>query len=222
MDSITIYSNLCKSRKHLKESYGPGSGLHEHHIVPSHMGGADDDSNYTYLTPREHQIAHYLLWRIYRNPNDLRAMKMLGARLTPLQRKITGEYCRDNSIGFFNPKYNDIKNEWRAKGCHTQIKNKIGIHNPDNFSKYSALGGKAGAISQIKNKVGIHTSDKQKRSEWASLGGKAHLGKRCMYKPGDSTFKRVHPESVDKYLSEGYIFGSPFKGNNQYTNKRSS
>lgn len=181
------------------------------------MGGKDEDSNYTYLTPRKHQIAHYLLWRIYRDPNDLRAMKMLGAKLTPLQRKITGEYCRDNHIGFFNPKYKDVAKQWRMKGSSTQIKNKIGIHNPDNLSKYASLGGKAGTKSQIENRVGIHTLNKEKRSEWASLGGKIHKGKKCMYKPGDSTFKRVQQKDINNYLSNGYIFGSPLKGKNQYT-----
>jgi len=210
MDSKTIYHHLCQSRKCLKEYYGRGSGLHKHHIIPTHSGGLDDESNYTYLTPREHQIAHYLLWRIYRNPNDLRSMKMLGAKLTPLQRKITGEFCRDNNIGFFGAD-ELLKNEWRKKGAYSQVFNKIGIHNPDNFAKYASLGGKAGAAAQIKNKIGIHTDNQTKRSEWASLGGKAHIGKKCMYKPGDTTFKKVKPEDINKYLIEGYIFGSPHK-----------
>lgn len=216
MVSETIYKNLCESRKALLESYGPKSGLHRHHIIPKHSGGTDTEDNYTYLTPREHQIAHYLLWRIYKNPNDLRSMKMLGARLTYIQRKRIGEFCRDNKIGFFAASPEKIS-EWKRKGALSQIENRIGIHDPDNFKKHASIGGKAGSRAQILNKQGIHTDDLEKRTEWASLGAKAHKGKRCMYKPGDTTFKRVKPEDIESFLNEGYIFGSPYKAKNQYT-----
>lgn len=39
----------------------------QHHIVPKSMGGLNDEHNLVYLTAREHFIAHWLLWRIYRN-----------------------------------------------------------------------------------------------------------------------------------------------------------
>jgi len=38
-----------------------------HHILPKKLGGTDDESNLIHLTIREHFIAHWLLWRIYRN-----------------------------------------------------------------------------------------------------------------------------------------------------------
>ena len=68
--------------------YGPKSGIHKHHIIPKHRGGKDTVDNFTYLTVREHIIAHFLLWKIHGSPNDLRSMHMLGANLTPKQRKI--------------------------------------------------------------------------------------------------------------------------------------
>lgn len=39
----------------------------KHHIVMKSMGGSDDESNLVLLTPREHFLAHWLLWRIHRN-----------------------------------------------------------------------------------------------------------------------------------------------------------
>jgi hypothetical protein len=33
-----------------------------HHIIPRSMGGTDESNNITYLTAREHFIAHWLLW----------------------------------------------------------------------------------------------------------------------------------------------------------------
>ena len=38
-----------------------------HHILPRSMGGTDDKDNLISLSPREHFIAHRLLWRAYRN-----------------------------------------------------------------------------------------------------------------------------------------------------------
>ena len=35
-----------------------------HHIIPRSLGGTDELSNLTKLTPREHYLAHYLLWKI--------------------------------------------------------------------------------------------------------------------------------------------------------------
>jgi len=38
-------------------------GFHWHHILPKSMGGEDTDSNLILLTPREHFIAHMILWK---------------------------------------------------------------------------------------------------------------------------------------------------------------
>ena len=120
-----IYYNLCESRKQLKYKWVKDSGLHRHHIIPVHSGGTDDEVNFTYLTIREHIIAHFLLWKMNNNPNDLRSMKMLGANITPTQRKIIGEYCRDNNIGFFGAS-KEQKFLWRKKS-HQPIYSTINI-----------------------------------------------------------------------------------------------
>lgn len=66
-----IYQNLVESRKHLREQWEPvASGLERHHIIPKHVGGLDEESNYTYLTHREHIIAHWLLWKIHGHYSD--------------------------------------------------------------------------------------------------------------------------------------------------------
>jgi hypothetical protein len=38
-----------------------------HHIIPKSMGGSDESDNITYLTAREHYLAHFLLWKIHNN-----------------------------------------------------------------------------------------------------------------------------------------------------------
>ncbi|NDC23752.1 MAG: HNH endonuclease [Proteobacteria bacterium] len=119
---LQIYNNLCSSRKLLVDQYHKGSELHQHHIIPKHNGGSDDADNLTFLTVREHIIAHYLLWKVYRQPNDLRAMHMLGAKLTSHQRKVTGEFCRDNKLGFHSATPAQ-RSKWSKKGLDTQKNN---------------------------------------------------------------------------------------------------
>jgi hypothetical protein len=44
---------------------------------------------------------------------------MLGAKLTPAQRKITGEFCRDNKLGFHGAS-SVQRREWAKRGLETQ------------------------------------------------------------------------------------------------------
>ena len=223
MDSTRIYYTLCSSRKSLSEKWKPGSGLHRHHIVPRHSGGTDDDSNYTYLTPREHVIAHYLLWRIYRNPNDLRSMKMLGAELSVDRRRIIGLYCKDNGIGIWSVTQ-EQRNEWAILGYDAQKDIPNSFHywsTPEGRKERASLGGKA-SITSGNNLKFEYWFSKDGIRERASMGAKAHIGKRCMYKPGDTSFKRVKPEDIESYLEQGYIFGSPIPGKNRFTTSSES
>lgn len=208
----SIYYNLCETRKQAKLKYLPGSGLHKHHIIPKHSGGQDCNENYTYLTSREHTIAHFLLWKIHRNPNDLRSMYMLGANLTTKQRKDVGEWCRDNKIGIHGLSVND-KSEWCKRGAHTQMIKEIGIHNPDNFKKHASLGGKASIKST--NNPWSYWASKAGRTQRASLGGKSHKNKIVMYRPGEKTFERILPENVQSKILNGYVFGSPITPHNK-------
>jgi hypothetical protein len=197
-----VYYNLCKTKSTFKEEWKPGSNLHRHHIVPKHSGGSDDEDNLTYLTIREHILAHYLLWKIYKNPNDLRSMHMLGANLSSEKRRIVGKWCRDNNIGFHGANSEDRKT-WSRRGAMKQIHNKMGIHNPEDFKKNASLGGKAGSKSQMKS--GIAIFDESKRSEYASLGGKSLIGMICVTNGTHRT--RIKKEKLDEYLSNGYVLG---------------
>lgn len=205
----TIYNNLCSSRVHLKETWKPGSNLHRHHIVPKHSGGTDDESNFTYLTVREHVIAHFLLWKMHQNPNDLRAMHMLGAELTSLQRKITGEFCRDNNIGFYSATP-EQKREWTDAGRKTMKEKKLGMYGftEEQRSKWNA---EFELFNNWKKnddwKFWLTSEGRRIR---AKMGAKALTGRKCMYIPGQSSYKRVKPEDFDKHLSMGYVFGWPF------------
>jgi len=203
-----IYDKLCKNGKNLKEHYAPKSNIHKHHIRPKHAGGLDKNSNFTYLTVREHIIAHFLLWKIYQSPNDLRAMKMLGAELTPKQRSIVGKYCHENGIGFHSKKYQNNK-QWHLdrakKSSETQRKNKIGaFFDPELKKEIASKGGKEGVKTQRKNKIGAFF-DPELKKEIASKGGQALKGLICVTNGKHRT--RIKPELLNKYISEGYKKG---------------
>lgn len=223
MDSKNIYDQLCESRKANKIKYGPGSGLHRHHIIPKHSGGEDDESNYTYLTVREHIISHYLLWRIYRNVNDLRSMHMLGANLSIQQRKIIGKWCYENKIGFHKGLTKEqIRQRFESAMKTQKEKNSKNTFyywmSPEGRHERAVMGGKIGGKKTAELGVGIHGADKETRIAWGKLGG-GQSDWKCMHKPGDKTYKRVKPENIQSYLNEGYVFGStisPNRGNFKY------
>lgn len=41
-----------------------GTYYEQHHILPLSQGGLDDNSNLVKLTPKEHYLAHLLLWKM--------------------------------------------------------------------------------------------------------------------------------------------------------------
>ena len=45
----------------------------KHHIIPQSLGGPDVQTNWIYLTPREHLVAHHLLARAYPSVELLQA-----------------------------------------------------------------------------------------------------------------------------------------------------
>jgi len=56
----------------------PAEGYYErHHIIPKSHGGLDNEDNLVYLTAREHFVAHWLLYRIYRDRPTAHAFRLM-------------------------------------------------------------------------------------------------------------------------------------------------
>lgn len=229
-----LYYRLCREKSQLKEMYGYGSGLHRHRIVPGHIGGEYTEDNITYLTVREHIIAHYLLWKIYRSPDDLRSMKMLGANLSHEQRVIVGKWCHENKIGFHKFVDTEEAKIWRQRGLDTQKRNYEETGSRDSFYYWAtdegfrvraSMGGKASWEYQKTHRNGLPfclSLDPEERKKNASKAAN-HSGK---FPVTDGTVckKLKTEEDRQKFLIENPSFrsgGRPYtrRGGSRWMNK---
>ena len=101
------------------------SGLERHHIIPESIGGTNDISNITFITPKAHYICHLLLTKIYtsgkerfpilkaiwmmraENPNQKRYKSKITSRV---YAKLKEEYAllqSEKVSGENNPMYGD-------------------------------------------------------------------------------------------------------------------
>lgn len=106
-----IYNNLVYSRQNLKKEWKPiGSGLERHRIIPRHQGGTYKENNCTYLTRREHIIAHWLLWKINGHIGDLYAYRyMRGITVYPMLGKFHSEETKQKIAKSLKGKKHTIK-----------------------------------------------------------------------------------------------------------------
>jgi hypothetical protein len=65
MNYSALYSSLVlKAQSEQRVKY-QGVYYESHHIVPKSFGGSDKSFNRVLFTPREHYVAHLLLWKMY-------------------------------------------------------------------------------------------------------------------------------------------------------------
>lgn len=77
MNYQAIYDQLCARGKTQRALTGR---VERHHIVPRHAGGSDDPINLTTLTPKEHLLAHRLLYKLYNRWQDRLAFNALAGK----------------------------------------------------------------------------------------------------------------------------------------------
>lgn len=77
MDYINHYNKLCSSRKLFKRDKSDGNYYELHHIKPKWLGGLDTEDNLVLFTAREHFIAHYLLFKHYKDRSSSAAFHIM-------------------------------------------------------------------------------------------------------------------------------------------------
>ena len=139
----------------------------KHHIIPKSMGGSNTKENLVPLTAREHFIAYWLLYRIYKNRETASAFwSMCGKGNKTMKRYIP------SSRAYEEARLSHIK-ENKGRPKHTEeSKRNIGIGNskpkPKDFgSRLSKLMIEGGAEKISKANKGL-SRGKGRKVPWAT------------------------------------------------------
>lgn len=87
--------SLRKKNRKLEDGY-----FERHHILPRSLGGGDDESNIISLSYREHYIAHYMLWKIYKNKETLFSFWLMNNVRQKIDFKINSRIYEDLKTAF--------------------------------------------------------------------------------------------------------------------------
>lgn len=138
MDYKKVYDNLISTRK---DRILPDDIYTEcHHIIPISLGGKNVHENLINLTPREHFLAHWLLWRIYKPLGGKNARSMAYAfhcmHTYKNRRKINSargyaeakEAFIAEVTGEKNPNFGEISEKRKSEIIASNQKRKGGTH----------------------------------------------------------------------------------------------
>ena len=98
MDYQKHYNQLIESRKLLNRKKSKDEYFERHHISPRCIGGSEEISNFILLTPREHYIAHWLLWKALRISKLAHAFRAIAINLKDKRRLTSKQYERARKI----------------------------------------------------------------------------------------------------------------------------
>lgn len=112
MDYRKIYDNLCLSRKY--RGCDKESGYEVHHILPRSMGGCDKEDNLVKLTPREHYIAHRLLYKITKGSDKV----SMGNVIRVMAAKNSREY---EEVSLYFKYINKMPVKWRENYVYAKL-----------------------------------------------------------------------------------------------------
>lgn len=112
MDYKWHYDRLIETRKVLPRSKKDSTYYEIHHIIPRCKGGDSSEENLVYLTAREHFLAHWLLWRIYRDRQTALAFNAM-LRIGRGQKRVTssGSFQEAREAASFAQKGKKLRQE---------------------------------------------------------------------------------------------------------------
>lgn len=113
-----------------------------HHILPRSMNGKDENYNLISLTPRQHFIAHWMLWKAYKTPNVTYAFWSMSKQNNQNQhryKKINSKTYellkQDRKVAIATSNRNRWKNkEWAKKFNEKNILS----HNTPEYKDYAS------------------------------------------------------------------------------------
>lgn len=187
---INRYLKFIRTRTQDSEEY-----TEKHHILPKSMFPEfkDDKWNLIRLTAREHYLAHWMLWKAF------------GGSMA------TAFWCMSNSGKYRTNSrvYEEFKRQYRGKHHHN-----YGLKRSHETKKKMSLSRKGVPRPYM---VGRRNTEEQIRRQAESLRGfkhaeeskdkisKGQLGRVWINNTKET--KRVYPNEVDEYVSEGWTLG---------------
>jgi hypothetical protein len=137
------YDLLINTRKQLNREKNKGQYFEQHHIIPKSLGGNNLKENLVFLTPREHFIAHWLLYRIHRNKSTAAAFyRMCHKGSKNMKRYIPSSRAYEEARTAYieenkgKPKHNEIS----KKNIGLKNKKPKPLHYGQNLSKMMKQG----------------------------------------------------------------------------------
>lgn len=120
MNYSKIYDALITDAK---ENPKPDEYKESHHIVPRCMGGDDSNDNLVKLTARQHYLAHWLLYKMYRTTSLVHAWHCMSRIGTgQADRTVNShlfEYCKKHRATHLSKQYSGEGNNFYGK-THTE------------------------------------------------------------------------------------------------------
>ncbi len=137
--------------------------LHNHHIIPKHMGGTDDDWNLLKgITVKQHAIEHLKLFYLHGKEEDLMAYQflMFGQGSANVSKKLLSEWGKK---GYETSKRNGTLHTW------TKEDSKKGIQKLKEIYPEGVWKGRK-HNQESKDKIGKTNSIKQKGKKNSQYG----------------------------------------------------
>lgn len=206
MNYKSIYEKLINRAK----SRNLTEYTEKHHIVPSCIGGTDDESNLVKLTPEEHYLAHLLLVKIHPNENKLvyaANMMTVGTQYAKRNNKTFGwirrklwsiEKNKTVSEETRRKMSESVKNKERVKCPHCDVVGLVGNMNRwhfDNCKNHPTNNNVHSISSDHKKRI----SEGMSKITWAESTCKfcGLTGKACNIIPHQK-FCKLNPDRVKK------------------------
>lgn len=175
MNYTKHYNLLITTRQHLNRKKGNDQPYEMHHIVPRCMGGTNHKENLVLLTPREHYVAHWLLYKssvgklraklayaffkMCCNNNNQR--RTVTSRMFDTARKAIAVSCRGENSPWFNRKHTP---ESKQRLREQRLGSKNGMFGVEPWNK-----GKTKETDHALREKSLRWQEKRARGEYTHL-----------------------------------------------------
>ena len=201
------YNLLIESRRSLARSKTNDGHYELHHIVPRSIGGDDDKGNLVLLTPREHYIAHWMLYKMHGGKMKAKlayAFFMMSRNNPNQKRDITArqyerakQAMRDSCTGENHPNFG--KKIWTDEQKATISKRQLGKNNSMYGKDPWNKGKKLPPLSEERRRALAEFNRGKPRSEETRRKiSEGHMGKKL----SEETKAKLREINLGKTLSK--------------------